>query len=389
MRVALVCPYDLSAPGGVQSHIRDLSRELRRRGHAAVVLAPHPAEEAPQEAVYVGRSVRIRASGTQIDVNVAWGEDLRRLRAVLRDDPFDVIHYHTPWNPVLPWQVWLAAPRCSAAVATFHDVPADTRGGRFLSRVVMPLAAFAMKRVCLDSVIAVSDAPAGYLRRFLRPDEVHVIPNGVDVQAFAPERNAPLARFRDGKRNLLFLGRLEARKGIFHLLEAFGRLKPRLPDLRLIVAGEATSAAAWSALVAERALDDVVLLGQIRDEEKAALYASCDVFCSPAPYGESFGIVLVEAMASGKPAVGAANLGYRTLLRDDLLAVPGDARDLERLLYGLLCDDGRRVAAAQWGLEQARRYDWSGVTGRIVEVYQGAISARLTKPGPAAPPKPP
>ncbi|MEC4894068.1 MAG: glycosyltransferase family 4 protein [Oscillatoria sp. PMC 1051.18] len=377
MKIALVCPYDYEQPGGVQSHIRELAQVLGDRHHQVKVITPKTAncQENSAQIIRVGNSQRIKFQGTQIDLSLAVGDEYQFLKETLQKEKFDVIHYHTIWNPLLSWQILLLSK--AANVATFHDTPRQTLFGKLAHSILMPRVSEWLLKHYLNAAIAVSEIPATYLRRS-PSKQISVIPNGIFLDRFS--NNSPFSQYLDGKLNLLFLGRLEARKGIFYLLKAFVILKQKFPQIRLIIAGDGYQKNAVNQFIAHRQLTDVILLGFISEEDKPKYYATCDIYCSPAFDGESFGIVLVEAMASGKPAAGAANLGYKTILTgkgEELLVIPKSVDNLVRKLAQLIENQAFRSEMGAWGKAAAQQYDWQVIVKQIEKVYQQALEKNL------------
>ena len=378
LRIAQICPYDLERPGGVQAHIRDTAAALGELGHEVTIVTPKMRSGAGVERispnlriVRLGQAHEMRFSGTRFEASLALGAQYDRLRAVMRPGAFDVVHFHTLWSPLLPFQAFACSP--APSVVTFHDTPPDTLGGAFTRLLLGGISRLLMTQI--DEAIAVSEAP----RAHLRPGpgrSINLSPPCTDLRRFADaEGPAPRA---DGKINLLFVGRLEPRKGVMVLLQAYRRLcRDGLP-VRLVIAGAGSEEAALRRYVAHRRLPDVEFLGRFSDEDAPALYAACDIACAPSPYGESFGIVIAEAMAAGKPVVAAANRGYRTLLAahaDTLLAPPGDADALYQRLRGLVVDSGLRQRLGNWARTEAQRYDCRAVAPDLVDIYRRAIAS--------------
>jgi phosphatidylinositol alpha-mannosyltransferase len=213
------------------------------------------------------------------------------------------------------------------------------------------------------------------------PGEYRVIPNGIDVHRF--ENQAPYAELRDGMCNLLFVGRLEYRKGLGYLLRAFAQLKPQFPNLRLIIVGDGPLRRWYGNFVARKQLDDVIMAGYVPPTELPRYYASCDIFCSPATGDESFGIVLLEAMASGKPIVATSIDGFREVVthgREGLLVERKSRRQLAYALQTLVSNPGLRQQLGEAGLLKARQYDWERVIDRLTEVYRQAIDSAQPAP---------
>lgn len=237
MKIAQVCPYDMDRPGGVQAHIRDLGTALEELGHEVTILAPlvggqaTPAGNGPQ-VVRLGRARKIGFGGTAYEISIALGAEKSRLAALVETGGFDVMHYHTMWTPLLPFQVFLRSK--AANVATFHDTPAPTFEGRMLIHAFRAMSKRLLPK--LDGVITPSEAPLAHLAKVGPP--VAILPPCTDLSRFASTRPPRRQRFDDGRINILFLGRLETRKGTALLLDAYRRLMSEGLALRLIIAGQ-------------------------------------------------------------------------------------------------------------------------------------------------------
>ena len=353
MNIALVCPYDLDRPGGVRSHILGLGLALQERGHSVEVIGPNPdgwIEGLPQ--VCCGRPRQIAFGGTQIDLTWApW----RLVRQVARR-PYDLIHFHTLWNPFFPFQ--LAALYRGPKVATFHDAAGpDTPAW---ARRIMPLGSTLLRKLWLRQVIAVSPLAGCHLR----PGSFHLIPNGLLI----PDPLPP-----EGERqNLLFVGRLEPRKGLATLIRALIRLGPKAPPLW--VAGDGYLR---PQLEQQACGLDVTFLGEVSEEQKWTLLRRARLLVAPSTGGESFGIVLTEAMACGTPPLAADNPGYREVLREQgetlIFPVDDDATLAHRLSL-LMGDPARLQQLKSWGEEHWRRYDWRQLAGQVEGVYRAALA---------------
>jgi phosphatidylinositol alpha-mannosyltransferase len=370
MRIAQVCPYDIGRPGGVQRHILDTAEALRELGHEVTVIAPatdgDPIFAGKGDVRRMGQAVRIGLAGTSFEISLARGDERRKLAALMRSG-FDIAHFHTPWVPFVAPQA--LADYEGPAVATFHDTPAATITGHAMAFLFRQVGRFLLPRFAM--VLTPSEAPLawGHLKAARR------------TEAFAPctdlrpFRDAlPMPGFADGRIKILFLGRLEPRKGAMILLEAYRMLSARALPLRLIVAGAGKEEAKLRAYAARHALPHVEFVGAPRDT--ASWFAAADIFCAPAPHGESFGIVIAEAMAAGRPVVAAANGGYRTLLTGEasrFLTRPGSASELVEALEALARDAGLRARLGAWGREESRRYDCRHLAPRLLAIYEDAI----------------
>ncbi len=350
MRVGIVCPYTWDVPGGVQAHVRDLGLALRGLGHAVEVIAPAEDEDTlPDWVTSVGRAVPVPYNGSV--ARLSFGPvSATRVRRWLRAGEFDVLHIHEPMAPsVSLLSLWAAR---GPVVATFH---ASVERSRAL------LAAQPMLEPALEKIharIAVSPAARRYVVEHLGGSCV-LIPNGVDVARFSSA--VPLDGWPRPGGTVGFLGRIdEPRKGLSVLVDAVSRL----PGVSLLVAGPGD-------------LDDVppnvTLLGKVSEEDKARFFKSVDVYVAPNTGGESFGIVLIEAMAAGAPIVASDLDAFRRVLEDGdagELVPPEDPAALAAALSSLLADPARRRAVAKRASAVVRRYDWPAIADAIVGVYE-------------------
>jgi phosphatidylinositol alpha-mannosyltransferase len=384
MKIALVSPYDWSYPGGVRSHIEHLAGELRQRGHTVRILTPASGPKSllnEPGVLKLGWAAPVRFNGSvaRIGVTPAMKQRLRRL---LERERFDVVHLHEPFvSPLTLDTLWLAHELDIACVATFH-----ASSNRRASPTVM---AYAMASPFLksyfhrlDACIAVSDAARSHVARFFAT-EFNIIPNGIDPDLY--HAGAPrLPQFDDGKRNILFLSRMEPRKGLRYLLKAIPRVRdycddPSLPPVRFILAGEGPERVQYQRYVAKHGWGEVVFTGYVSDAEKPAYFASADIYCAPSTGNESQGIVLLEAMASGVPVVASDIPGYRTVITGPevgVLTPPRNAEHLAWALCHLLRDDELRGRIGQQGQARAMHYSWGQIAGDIERVYrEGVLSA--------------
>jgi phosphatidylinositol alpha-mannosyltransferase len=360
VRVGLVCPYSLAAHGGVQNHVLGLADALRERGHEARVLAPgDPGEETPTHVTTIGRAIPVPYNGSV--ARVSFGPLVaRRVRRWLESGRFDVVHIHEPATPsVSVLALWATT---SPVVATYHTAQERPRA--------LELSAATFLRPGLAKVlahVAVSEAAGRTMARYLDVTPV-VIPNGVDTALY---RAGPPASRSGAGPTLAFVGRVdEPRKGFDVLLRALPAIVDRHPAARLEVVGEASAAAL--AGVPGPLRRRVRLLGPVTDVEKAALLARADLVVAPNTHGESFGIVLVEAMAAGSPLVASDLPAFRDLLRDGEVGAlfrTGDADDLARQALRLLADPVARLGLADAARRTSACYDWAAVAPRLLGVY--------------------
>jgi phosphatidylinositol alpha-mannosyltransferase len=295
-----------------------------------------------------------------------------KIKHYVRDGAFDVLHYHEPLMPVLPVTALRVSRTCN--VGTFHAF-ARSNVGYYYGK---PLLKRYVRR--LHARIAVSNPAREFVRHYF-PGDYRVIPNGIDVKRF--QNQDPYPELRDGMINLLFVGRLEYRKGLGYLLRAFAQLKPQYPNLRLIIVGDGPLRRWYGNFLTRKQLNDVVMAGYVPASELPRYYASCDIFCSPATGDESFGIVLLEAMASGKPILATGIDGFREVVthgRDGLLVERKSSRQLSYALQTLINNPALRQEMGQAGLVKARRYDWERIIDEVTEVYRQALDQAQPAP---------
>ena len=368
LKIAMVSPYDFTWPGGVTMHVSQLARELGRSGHEVQVLAPHsPSRECQDRDLLVplGRSVPLPSGGSIARVSLSWWL-ARKVRALLEREKYDIIHLHEPMAPILPLTVLEYSNTVN--VGTFHAC----HNRHHLYRMSQPLIKRWHQR--LHGSIAVSPAARSYVNSTF-PGNYEIIPNGIDVDHFS-QKAEPWPQYQDGKTNIIFVGRLEKRKGLRYLLEAFGRLRWGKQDLRLIVVGPGNPDKDSYQILSSQNLHEVEFVGRVSHEDLPRYYASADIFCSPATGAESFGIVLLEAMAAGKPVVASDIEGYRGVLtegEEGLLFKNKDVGSLAAALETLIQEPLLRAKMGQRGRATAEKHRWQVVAGQVEEYYESCL----------------
>jgi phosphatidylinositol alpha-mannosyltransferase len=366
VKVGIVCPYTWDVPGGVQVHVRDLAESLLDLGHEVSVLAPvdDPDEaDLPPYVVPAGRAVPVPYNGSV--ARLAFGPvSLTRTRRWLRKGHFDVLHLHEPTVPSLSMLACFAAK--GPMVATFHTATARSRALHVFGTTLQP----GLEKI--TGRIAVSPAARRVVVEHLGHDAV-LVPNGVFVDRFAgalPLSDAPPSP------RIVFLGRIdEPRKGLSVLLEALPALTKRVPDVELLVAGPGDPD---DVEIPAGHAGQVHLLGLVSEADKARVYATGDVYVAPNTHGESFGIVLIEAMAAGTPVVASDLEAFRRVLDDGeagVLVPVGDSAALAEALGDLLLDPDRRRRLSAAGSRVVHAYDWHYVARQVVEVYETVAAA--------------
>jgi phosphatidylinositol alpha-mannosyltransferase len=379
LKIAMVSPYDYTWPGGVTAHVSQLTRELTRLGHEVQVLAPHsPSRPVNGAANFVplGRSVPLPSGGSVARVSLSWWL-CRKIEALLEREAFDVIHLHEPLAPILP----LCVLQYSNAVnvGTFHACS----NRQHLYKLSHPLIKRWQQR--LHGGIAVSPAARRYVSN-VYPGDYQIIPNGIDLDHFT-NHTEPLPQYLDGKTNLLFVGRLEKRKGLRYLLEAYGRLKWDLPNTRLLVVGPGNLDQDSQRLLSAQGLQDVVLVGGVSHADLPRYYATADIFCAPAIGSESFGIVLLEAMAAGKPIVASNIEGYSGVIahgRQGLLCPPRDSGALTEALAYLVRNPDVAHRLGVTGRRMVQRYRWQVVARQVEDYYHQCLDLARFSRSPSA-----
>ncbi len=368
MRIGIVCPYHWDRPGGVQYHVRDLAETLRGLGHHVEVLTPaQHAESLPAEHVtFAGRTVPVPYNGSM--ASIQFGPiSAARVRRWLREGSFDVVHVHDPAPPSIGLLVLMIAK--GPIVATFHAATVRSKWLTAWGPVIRPW----LERI--SGRIAVSDFARRLQVEHLGGDAV-IIPNGVHVAPFAEGPELPGLTRGDGGPTVGFLGRYdEPRKGLRVLLKAMRDVVRRHPTARLLIAGRG-DLDALRAAIAPELRPHVELLGELAEADKAAFLRSVDVYCAPNLLGESFGIILIEALAAGAPIVAADLDAFAAVLEDGdvgVLVRRGDAQALATALGDLLADPDRRAELSARGREAAWTYDWSVVARRVLAVYETVV----------------
>ncbi len=369
MKICLVSPYDWSVQGGVNNHIRHLAEQFIEHGHAVHIVAAgtKPVTDDLCPITTMGPPIPLRVSGSvaRITLSLRLAGKVRRL---LDENDFDIVHMHEPFMPNLPIQFL----RYSTAVnvGTWHAARDSNLVYLYGRRLIKRWAAK------LDGKIAVSQAAVKHVQQYF-PGYYNIIPNGVDIEHFEAEA-APLPEFTDGKRNVLFVGRPEKRKGLKFLIRAFAGVQRQLPDTRLIVVG-AGKFGRYERAVHNAKLQNVRFRSNVPFAELPRYHHSSHVFCAPNTGFESQGIVLLEAMAAGMPIVASNIDGFAGVVThgvEGLLVRPEDPQALAAALIELLRDPDRCAAMAARGRERAQFYSWDRVGRQVLSYYERLIYER-------------
>jgi len=373
VKIGLVTPYIYPLPGGVNAHVQHLYENLRGRGHDVRIISTRhgPQKSSEGDVIRLGWGFSVPTNGSVGTVTI--DHRLREgAREVLAREGFDLLHFHEPFVPFLSL-VLLLESRC-VNIGTFHAYAGWSPSYEFGKRM---LGGFARR---LHGRIAVSSAARHFINRYF-PGDYKVIPNGVDVDRFA--RAEPIARWRDGTPNVLFLGRLEERKGVMYAVKAYRTLRQEGRSCRLLVVGSGPLERDVRRYMATRRLRGVELIGRVSDDDKARYFKTADVYVGPATGQESFGIVLLEAMAAGAPIVCSDIHGYKNVVRREreaILVPPKDHRALAAGIATLLDDPIRRRELGESGRERAEQFSWERITAKV-DAYYSFVIRRLASQG--------
>ncbi|HXV97553.1 MAG TPA: glycosyltransferase family 4 protein [Anaerolineae bacterium] len=382
MKIALISPYDFPYPGGVTEHIIALAKGARQRGHEVHILAAcsgYWGEISPDIKAVTRRVMSVPIAGAIARVGLSPSGYVRAKR-ILQREAFDVIHLHEPLTPSVTWWVLLYARKLpqTVTIGTFH---AYHERPHWLYAHSRPIFAQLFSR--LDSLIAVSGAAYDFAYHMF-PGDYRIIPNGIDLDRFGPGSRITACPSQNDQRTLtiLFVGRLDKRKGFLNLLAAFIKLKADYPHLRLQVVGPfiAQEAESYQKMARAYHVTDIEFVGYVLPDRLPDFYHQADIFCAPSIGFESFGIVLLEAMAAGLPIVASDIAGYRTLLTDGQegwLTPPGQPEALAGALRQLIDNPNQRREMGQQGRIKAADYSWDHIVDKILDVYRDTIECKM------------
>lgn len=382
MKLALVSPYDFAYPGGVTEHVAHLAEQFIARGHEVHIVAPSSGDktepivsiDAPVHRI--GRVVSVPANGSVARITLSLRSYLQAKR-LLQEEQFDLIHLHEPMMPALPLTVLRHS--STTNVGTFHAYR-NTPLTYFYGKPI--LRPFFRK---LHGHITVSSAARDFVGEYFRAD-YRIIPNGIDFPRFNT-RLPQLPELCDERPTVLFVGRLEKRKGLRYLLRAWPHVLARVPEARLVVVGRGRPLEGYKRFAARQGWspEDVVFAGYVSGEDLPRYYQACDVFCAPNTGQESFGIVLLEAMAAGAPIVASDIPGYRDVVTSGVEGVlverqnPGALADA---ICRLLTSPELRAHMRRAGQRKAQRFDWPRVATEVFSYYQEVLERGDEEPEP-------
>ena len=371
MRICMVTDNYYPYVGGIAEHVYYLAIELRKRGHVVKVLtakiggrmmevmAEMPGEEHVKR---IGDGLVVRTNKSFARVTVAW-QPVAKIRRYFEEERFDIIHVHGSLAPTLP----IAAIQASRVlnVVTFHAGHDQSLGYALFRTELMPYFN------AVQGLIAVSETARVSCAKYF-PGPYHIIPNGIDLNFFRPDA-ARVPGLDDARPRILFVGRFEPRKGLKHLLTAMPEIVKHVPNVELVVVGTGLLGYSYKSYLSKEVQEHVRWAGLVQNEERPKYYASCDVYCSPATGQESFGIVLLEAMATGKPVVASDIDGYRSVMTDGqegLMVPPCDPPALANAIVKILLDREAARRFGENGLKRAQEFSWPKLAERVETYYE-------------------
>jgi len=373
LKIGLVLDTSLDPMDGVQQYVVAIGEWLRSQGHNVSYLVGQTETRDLPQIHSLARNISVRFNGNRTTIPLPVNR--RKLRKFLTTEQFDVLHVQIPHSPFLSHRLVLEAPPQTAVIGTFHVAPYSQLVS-FANLALGVAVRQSLKR--FDAIVSVSSIAQSFAHKTFKINS-QVLPNVVDYQLFHTAK--PLPQYQDDTLTILFLGRLVPRKGCKLLLDAVAQLKEaEVPKFRVVICGKGPLQDDLQRFVAERQLGEFVeFVGFVSETDKPRYYASADISVFPSSAGESFGIVLIEAMASGRAVVLAGdNPGYRSVMepRPELLFDPTDSRALAAKLETYLNDTAARQAAQQWGEHYTERFDTAVVGQKLVELYRQALRKR-------------
>jgi phosphatidylinositol alpha-mannosyltransferase len=371
LKIGLFSAHSFATPGGVQRHIVALYSEFQKRGHQVKILAPgksKPEGVPSEDFIPIGISGRIPGNGTTTDITIM----LRKKEVEqIQREKFDILHFHNLAWGFVPFQI--SSDRHGIRILTLHASQEGSLVLTFFPPLKMLLQGLYGGK--FDGVIGVSPVAFETFRAFY-DGPTRLIPNGIDLQHFSPDGPKIPKLSTDGNENLLFVGRFEPRKGLIYLLKAYELVKKRRDNARLIIVGDGEEREEAEYFIQSRDLRDVSFEGFTSEELLPAYYRTAKVFCAPALYGESFGMVLLEAMACGTPIAGFSNPGYAWVMKGHekkthvpLLVPPKDYRGLAKKIELLLDRPKIYESARTWGLARCKEFAWPRIADEILQFY--------------------
>jgi len=369
MKIGLVCPYNINKHGGVLEVVLALDSGLEALGHEVRIITPKPRgheKVEKQNVIYIGNSTDFR-SPASTTTQVSSTDDSEKIEAILATEKFDILHFHEPWVPLLSRA--LLQRSTSVNIGTFHSKVPEAIMTRTLIKVVNPYFKSVMSY--LHELTAVSPSGADYATN-LTDQPITIIPNGIDLSGYKKTKPSQPS----SENTILFIGRLERRKGVKYLLQAFKLFSHDHPDTKLIIAGDGPERERLELLAEDLEINNVSFLGFISEDLKKQLLREATLFVSPAIFGESFGIVLLEAMATGTVTIAGNNSGYVDLMQgmgEISIVNPEDSEEFARKLSFLIREKEVRALWQKWAKTYVKQFNYPNVVKQYEAFYQDAI----------------
>lgn len=365
MRIGLICPYNIYKNGGVQECVLALRSEYIKLGHNALIITPKPKGKnlPPIEGVVLVGDARDIKSPFHTTAQVSASFDNASIDEVLLKHKFDVLHFHEPWVPIVSRQILTRSN--TANIATFHAKLPETMMSRSIEKVITPYTKSILKYI--DAFTAVSEAATDYISS-LTKETVHIVPNGIDYLKFQPKKD-----IKRDKHTILYIGRLEKRKGVMYLLQAFEQLQMILSEVKLIIVGDGPDRSKLEDYVEFNNLHNVEFKGFVDEASKIKLLQHATIYCTPAIYGESFGIVLLEAMAAGAVTVAGNNPGYVSVMQETgALSIVNvkDTAEFTRKLQLLLTNYELRQLWTVWAEKYVTQFRYDHIAQSYLKIYK-------------------
>ncbi|HEV2412465.1 MAG TPA: glycosyltransferase family 4 protein [Candidatus Saccharimonadales bacterium] len=376
MKIGLVSPYNIFRPGGVQTLIFAHYDELKKRGHEVKIIAPRPRvrsiEHNKTDVILVAEATPVNTPlHTMVDLTLQ--VDREELQRMLNKEKFDILHVHEPWVPRLPMQLLELSK--AKNIATFHAKLPESPFNKSFEKAISPYTKQVFKH--LDYLTAASNAAAEHVRSLGDGVNVEVIPCGIDLKLYDPKKVKSIPKYQDDIKTILYLGRLEKRKGTIYLIKAYEQLIKEHDDVRLLIASDGHKREMLENYVQTHEIPRVEFLGFVSNVEKRRLLKSSDLYCSPALYGEGFGVVLLESMAMDVVTVCGDNSGYSAVMtgKGNLSLVdPRSTNEFARRLELMLYDEDVRTMWRKWAADEIKQYDYQNIVDRYEKIYERLLT---------------
>lgn len=371
LKIGLICPYNITKGGGVQEIVLALQQGLEKKGHMAKIITPLPRDSDITEmpgVIFVGGSTDLR-SPTHTTVQVSVTVDVNKIDEILKTYNFDILHFHEPWVPIMSKQILQRSSHIHN-IATFHAKVPETQMSRTVAKVFTPYLKSVLTYI--NNITAVSTSAAEYVSS-LTDQKINIVPNGVDLNLYHSHKDQNKSK---KKKNILYIGRLERRKGVRYLLHAFQLACATDSNLNLIIAGDGPEREMLTLLAEDLGITNIEFLGYVTEKKKIQLLKNADLFCSPAIYGESFGIVLLEAMAMNLITIAGNNSGYIDVMKDNgaiSIINPRDSIEFSRRILLLLGSNELQSLWLKWAENEIKQYNYPHIIDLYEELYYQTI----------------